>query len=143
MISGKRAACALLAAFSLAVLAACGDTVHGIEYAEPTVAEFRDLMDARQFERLYDSTGDEFKAATPRDDGIALFAAVDRKLGKLRGSKQINWNVNTRNGVTLVALAYQSHYAGGDATETFTVKVDDGKGVLVGYNIQSLAMLVK
>lgn len=133
----------VMAAAALAVLAGCSDTIHGVEFAEPAVARFREMMEARQFDRLYDSTGAEFKAATPRADGIALFAAVDRKLGKLRGARKISWNVNTNNGLTLVALVYESRYAEGEATETFTVKVSDGTGEIVGYNIQSLAMLVK
>ena len=133
----------LLCAAALAALAGCGDTVHGIEYAEPAVEKFRQQMQAGQFESAYESTGAEFRQATSRENGIALFAAVDRKLGKLQHAEKISWNVNTRNTTTFVVLVYNCKYAEGDATETFTVEVDDGVGAIVGYNIQSLAMMIK
>lgn len=125
------------------LVAGCGDTIKGTEYAEATVAQFREQMSAGHFDRIYDAAGEEFKAATTRDVGVALFAAVDRKLGKLQKAEQINWSVNTHNMTTLAVLVYDSQYAEDRATETFTVKIDDGKGELVGYNIQSLQMLIK
>jgi hypothetical protein len=131
----------LVAAF--ASLAGCGDTLKGTEYAEATVAKFREQMKAGQFEQIYDSTGADFKAATSREIGVALFAAVDRKLGAFKRAKQVNWSVKTHNLVTMAVLVYDSEYSEGNATETFTVKVDDGKGELVGYNIQSLQMLIR
>jgi hypothetical protein len=131
----------LVAAF--ASLAGCGDTLKGTEYAEATVAKFREQMKAGQFEQIYDSTGADFKAATSREIGVALFAAVDRKLGAFKRAKQVNWSVKTHNLVKMAVLVYDSEYSEGNATETFTVKVDDGKGELVGYNIQSLQMLIR
>lgn len=133
----------LMIAAAFAALTACGDTLKGAEYAEVTVAKIREQMNARQFEQIYDESGADFKAATSREDGVALFAAVDRKLGRLKRARKINWQVNTHNMVTIAALVYESEYAEGMATETFSVKVDDGKGELVGYNIQSLQMLIK
>jgi hypothetical protein len=133
----------LMLAAAFAALTGCGDTLKGTQYAEATVAEFREQMKARQFEQIYDATGADFKTATSRENGIALFSAVDRKLGGFKRAQQINWSVNTHNMVTTVVLVYDSEYSDGNATETFTVKVDDGKGELVGYNIQSLQMLIK
>lgn len=133
----------LLPLVALLLAAACGDTIHGVKYAEPVVAQFRALMKQRDFGKVYDFTGDEFRAATSRADGVALFEAVDRKLGALKSTKQVNWGVNTHNGTTMVTLIYATKYEQGDATETFIVAVDDGKGSLVGYNINSLAMMVR
>jgi len=133
----------LMTLAALVALAACSDTVHGVEYAEPAVAQFRDMMKAGQFEQIYDSAAPEFRNAISRTDGVALFSAIDRKLGKLDHADKISWNVNTRNMTTLVVLAYRSKYHDGEATETFTIKVDDGKGAIIGYNIDSLAMLIK
>jgi len=132
-----------LVVLMLGLLAGCGDTIHGKEYAEPVVARFRAQMKAHDFEKVYDSTSARFKEFTPRDKGVALFAAVDRKLGAFKSAEQVNWNVNTNNGVTTVVLAYATKYAAGDATEIFTILVDDQKAELVGYNIQSLDMLIR
>ena len=59
---------------ALAALAGCGDTLKGTEYAEATVAKFREQMKARQFEQIYDSTGADFKAATSRE--TAPFSSI-------------------------------------------------------------------
>lgn len=125
------------------LLAACGDTIHGIEYAEPVVTRFRAQMNTQDFQKIYAETDPQFKAATNQDLGTQLFSAVDRKLGKLKHAERINWNVNTNNGLTLVVLVYASEYERGTATETFTVRVADGEGALAGYNIQSLEMLIR
>ena len=133
---------AAVVAAALGLFAGCADPTQGKEIAEPEVAKFRALMQAREFARLYDSTGDEFKAATSREQGIALFSAVHRKLGPLESARQVNSAVNTRD-VTTVVLIYASDYRDGDATETFTYQVEGGKAQLVGYNIQSLEMLIR
>lgn len=130
------------AALLLALLAACSDTIHGVEFAEPAVAEVRARLQRHEFEQIYDTSSKMFRDATPRDKGVALFAAVDRKLGALKHTKQMGWSVNTRNGVTIATLGYDSEYERGHATETFTIEVDDGKGKLAGYNIQSLEMMI-
>ena len=132
-----------LVVLMLGLLAGCSDTLHGKEYAEPVVARFRAQMKAHHFDRIYDSASARFKEATPRDKGIALFAAVDRKLGAFKSAEQVNWSVNTNNGVTTVVLAYATKYADSDATEVFTILVEDQKAELIGYNIQSLDMLIR
>lgn len=73
---------------------------------------------------------------------MALFSAIDRKLGRLRESKQINWHVNSHNLVTTVVLVYQSRFEDGTA-ETFTFRVQGEKPRLIGYNIESMDMLLK
>jgi hypothetical protein len=125
------------------LLVACGDTVHGVEYAEPAVAEVRAMMKQHEFEKIYDTSSELFRNATPREKGVALFAAIERKLGALRSAKQITWGVNTNNGVTIATLVYASEYEQGQATETFNIEIDHGKGKLAGFNIQSLDMMIR
>ena len=132
---------ALLALLSL--LVACGDTIHAREYAEPQVARFRELMRAREFEKIYDTSAAEFRAGTARELVVALLSAVDRKLGQLKSAQQTNWNVKTYNGTISAVLTYASKYEMGDAVETFTILINDKKSRLAGYNINSLDMMIK
>jgi hypothetical protein len=125
------------------LLAGCGDTMAGKGIAEPEVTRFHEMLKGRNFEAMYAATGAEFKSLVPKATALALFAAIDRKLGSLRQTQQINWNVNTRNLVTTVALVYQSRFEAGEATETFTFRVQNGKPELIGYNIASMDMLIK
>lgn len=125
------------------LLAGCSETINGKALAEPQVAQFHNRLKARDFAGMYEAASEEFKAAAPRVTTLALFEAIDRKLGPLEESKQINWNVNTRNFTTTVVLVYESKFRDGSATETFTFRVKDAAAELVGYNIASLDMLIR
>ena len=131
----------LLAAALL--LSGCADTINGKSVAEPEVARFHEKLKARDFEGLYESTSAEFKEAAPKARILALFEAIDRKLGDPQGTKQVNWNVSTYNLVTTVVLVYSTRYQEGEATETFTFRVKDNTAELLGYDIASLDMLIK
>lgn len=120
----------------------CRDTVEGKSLAEPGVSGFHDKLAAKEFDRMYAEAGDAFKEAIVKEKAVALFSAIDRKLGKLRSTEQINWQVNTRNGTTYAVLVYKTLFEKGEATETFTFHISDGKAELVGYNISSLDMLI-
>ena len=125
------------------LLTACSDTLQGKGVAEPEVAHFHQLLQSKDFETIYDNAAPEFRSAVPKKKVLALFAAIDRKLGPVMKSKQINWGVNTQNLVTTVTLVYASKFQEGDATETFTFYVSNGKPALAGYNIASIDMLIK
>jgi hypothetical protein len=134
----------LICVAAILFFAACNsDTFNGKGVAEPEVVRFHERLKAREFESIYESTSPEFRSASPKDSVIALFSAIDRKLGQLQKTKEINWNVNTRNMVTTVVLVYQSKFSEGEATETFTFNVDGNNVQLAGYNISSLDMLIK
>ena len=125
------------------LLSGCSDTINGKEIAEPEVARFHERLKARDFEGMYESTSDDFKAAAPKSQVLALFEAIDRKLGTVQGTKQLNWSVNTQNFVTIVVLVYATEFQDGEATETFTFRIKDNVPELIGYNISSLDMLIK
>ncbi len=125
------------------LIAGCSDTVHGREIAEPEVAIFHDRLDAGKFDLIYENASPEFKNAVSKQKIQALFGAIERKLGKLKSSKQSNWNLRSFNGVTTVVLTYDTEFKEGNATETFTYRVSDGTAQLLGYNIASLDMLIK
>lgn len=121
----------------------CGDTLVGKENSEPEVVKFHQLLKDKQFDAMFEMTSEKFRSAQSKDKVVALFAAIDRKLGSLDKTKLINWNVNTYNMNTTVVLVYDSKFHEGDATETFTFHVEDKKPELIGYNISSLDMLIK
>jgi hypothetical protein len=125
------------------ILLGCGDTINGKGLAEPEVAKFHERLRSGDFEAMYSNSSRDFQAAAPKDKVIALFAAIDRKLGPLQETKQINWNVNTQNLTTTVVLIYASKFQEGEATETFTFRISNQKPELIGYNIASFDMLIR
>jgi hypothetical protein len=133
----------LLATGILFLLAACSETLNGKGIAEPEVTRFHEKLKQGDFESIYEDASAEFKAAVPKEKILALFEAIARKLGPLQETKLINWNVNTHNLNTVVVLVQDSKFREGQATETFTFRVDNDKAELIGYNISSLDMLIK
>jgi hypothetical protein len=121
----------------------CGDTIKGKSIAIPEVTKFRERLSAQQFDEIYSHTSKEFQNSTSKEKISELFSAINRKLGQLKSSKEINWNVKTYNLRTTVVLVYESKFEYGSAFETFTFVVSNGKPELHGYNINSWEMLVK
>lgn len=134
----------LLLALSLSLLlVGCSDTINGKALAEPAAVAFHESLNAGKFADIYDGTNEAFKNAAPKDKVVALFAAIQRKLGRAETWNTVSWNVKTFNLVTNVVLVQETKFEQGTATETFTFRVDDGKVSLVGYTINSLDMLIK
>jgi hypothetical protein len=74
---------------------------------------------------------------------LALFAAIDSKLGKVQSSSITTWNVKTFNFVTTVVLVSDTQFELGAGTETFTFRVNGDKATLLGYNINSMDMMTR
>jgi hypothetical protein len=125
------------------LLGGCADTIHGKALAEPQVTRFHRLLNGQQFAQIYGTATPGFQAALSKEKCLALFAAIERKLGRFQTASEVNWRVNTYNLQTSVVLVYRSSYAGGVATERFTYRIADGKAVLSAYDISSLDMMIK
>lgn len=101
------------------------------------------MLDAEQSEQIYTQTGDEFKKATPKQDFMDLLDVIHKRLGLMKDTKQITFGINYGLGGTYVSLLYDTHYSGGEAKEHFVFRLDDQKTYLVGYHVESNALLMK
>ncbi len=125
------------------VLFGCTDTVKGKSVAEPKVAVFHEQLNAKQYEQIYTQASEEFRNAAPKEKVLALFAAIDTKLGKVTSSTITSWNVKTYNFATTVVLVADTKFEHGTGTETFTFGVSGDKAALLGYNINSVDMMTR
>lgn len=124
------------------LLAGCSfDT--NTDAAEAEIPRFHQALDAGRHAELYDAAGAELKSVAKREDFLALLGAVHRKLGNVKSTKRTAWNVNATLSGSLITLAYETEFAEGKATETFVYRMDDKRAVLMGYNIASLALIIK
>jgi hypothetical protein len=131
-----------MAALALA-LALAGCTMSAdTKVAEDAVPKFHEMLDAGQFDAIYDGASDEFKRAATKQDFVALLAAVHRKLGASRSSSEKGWNVNYHTSGSFVTLNYATTYAQGEAHEQFVYRLESGQALLVGYNINSNALIL-
>jgi hypothetical protein len=111
--------------------------------AEKAVPRFHEMLDAGQFEAIYEAASEDLRKATRQDSFVALLEAIHRKLGATKSSAERTWNVNYHTSGTFVTLEYSTAYAEGDAAEQFVYRLQDGKALLAGYHINSNALILK
>jgi hypothetical protein len=113
-----------------------------VPVAEKAVARFHTMLDAGQNAQIYQESASEMKSATTEAKLGALLAAVHRKLGTVKKAEQRGWNDQINTGGHFVTLNFATSYAQGDAAETFVYKIAGDKAQLVGYNINSNALII-
>lgn len=111
--------------------------------AERAVDTFHEMLNAGQFELIYAAGSDDLKRVAKREDFVALLDAVHRKLGVTKSWSKRGWSVNYHTSGTFVTLSYSTIFDEGDAGEQFVYRLQDGKALLVGYHINSTALIVK
>jgi len=134
---------------SLVVLAALLAALFGCSMsadtatAEQAVPKFHEQLDAGQFDEIYAQAGDELKKASTQQDFVALLEAIHRKLGNTKSADKTGWNVNYQTSGSFVTLGYKTVFDGGDAQEQFVFRLQDKTALLVGYHINSTALILK
>lgn len=129
----------LIAALIL-LLSACSGG-EDLDSAEKAIDRFHSELNAGNFERIHENAAPEWKKASSKADMVQLFQAVRNKLGPFVSGKQNGWRVNYTTGGTFVLVLFESKYQKGDATETFTFRRSGESAQLVGYNINSRALI--
>jgi hypothetical protein len=124
------------------VLVGCGSG-DAIRFAQEGVTHLHSQMDNEQFGDIYSQADDAFRGATKQQDFLDFVGAVHRKLGKVRNASQSGYFVNFSTSGTQVRLNYQTKFEGGDAQEEFVWHVSGKQALLVGYHINSIALITK
>ena len=123
------------------LIAACSMSAN-TQLADQEVPKFHASLDASDFAALYDAGAQELKAVTTKQDFVNLLEAVHRKLGAVSKSEKTGWNVNYNTGGTYATLTYTTTFARGAGTEQFVYRIEDKRALLVGYHINSNALIV-
>lgn len=111
--------------------------------AEQAVPKFHEELDAGSFDAIYNGSADELKKATTQQDFVALLDAIHRKLGNTKASDKMGWRVNYQTSGSYVTLDYKTWFDGGNAQEEFVFRMNDKAALLVGYHINSTALILK
>jgi hypothetical protein len=106
---------------------------------DSAVADFHAKLNAGQFKAITDASGPEIK----NDSGgfTQLVEAIHTKLGTFRSTARQGFNDNINNGDHTFTASYASVYSSGPATENFVYRLNSGKPVLIGYHVESAALL--
>jgi Protein of unknown function (DUF4019) len=135
----KRLFPALLFSTALAACSVSADT----KKVEQEIQHFHKLLDAGNSAEIYESAAEELKKVSTQEDFVAFLDAVHRKLGVVKTSGQKGWNMNYNTSGKFVTLNYETIYAEGKAAEQFVYRVTDEGALLVGYHVNSNALILK
>lgn len=136
----------LLATFLLVVLGyasiGCGMQKE-LADAGDAVNRFHGQLDAGNFNTIFNESDSRFRAATPLDQFLPFITAVRTKLGKVESASRKGFFVNYTTSGLQIRVNYETKFAAGDAQEEFVwVKNTDGLKLL-GYHINSNALIIK
>jgi hypothetical protein len=110
---------------------------------DAAIAQFHEHYNNGKMAAIWDAAHGKFQSAFEKDAFVAHMQSVQAKLGKVTSSANVDRRMQTFNQTTTVFLSQETIYERGKGTETFTVQVDGERVILVAYNIQSKALIVK
>lgn len=123
----------------------CGSGLYqAAKTADVAVNHFHDLLNHESYEQILNEADAGFRDSGKRDELLAFFAGVHRKLGIARVAKRGGMNVNATTSGTFVTIGYTTTFEDGTAEETFVFKKTiSGELKLFGYNVQSNIFITK
>ena len=110
--------------------------------ADKAAAEFHKLFDAEDFEQIFDAAHSDFQASQPKEDTINFLRSVREKLGSVKSTNRTGWQANSMNLKTNVVLTFETEFENGQGVETFTYRIADGDAILLGWHVNSNALIV-
>jgi len=120
----------------------CGSS-KDVKAAEENVSNFHKQLDSQDFLNIYDQADPKLREVTKSDEFIGLLTAIHKKLGNFQSATQPGYFVNFTTSGTTIRLTYTTKYAEGDAQEVFIWRKNGNDLRLLGYNINSNALIVK
>jgi hypothetical protein len=124
------------------VLLGCGMKAD-IAKAGTSVTHFHAQLDSQDYTGIYNEAHPRFRTATTVDDFRALLTAVHSKLGSVQSSTQQRFFVNYNTSGSTVTVTYATDFAGGKASEEFVWAKSGDTLQLLGYHINSNALITK
>jgi Protein of unknown function (DUF4019) len=127
----------------LLLLSSCSSS-KGKQLAEQGVSQFHEQLNSEQYHVMYAGSDERLHQASGEEQFVALVQAVHRKLGDVQASNlksfQVGWFAGQGETVTLF---YETRFAEGNAGEKFTWHISNDRPMLVGYFINSNALITK
>ncbi len=114
-----------------------------MEAASAAVTQFHGQLDHQDYLSIYKNADERFRAASEQDDFLALMTAVHNKLGMVQQSSRQGFFVNYNTSGTSIRLTYATKFGSGDAEEEFLWSKSGDSFRLLGYHINSNALITK
>lgn len=132
----------VLRALVLTLLCGACSIGKGKEDAVKAVDRFHAQYARQQFDSIYAAADKDLKQTTTHAEFVRFMSAVHRKLGPIEETKPVGWNVQRQTNGSFVVLNYETDFARGPGTESFTWRIRQGVPRLQTYNVNSPALVV-
>ena len=109
--------------------------------AEEGVIRFHEMLDAGRYHDIYAGSGTEFRQSGSEQVATETLQRIHDRLGAFRSSHQSGWRVNFGTAGNVVNLTYDTQFASGAGHEDFVFRIGGTKAQLVGYHVNSPALL--
>lgn len=127
----------------VAILSGCSSTLQSKAKAEKAVENFHSQLNSQQFEQIYKDATPEYRRSTNLQESNELFSAIHRKLGNVKDAHETGFFVNVNFNGTFVRVGYNTQFESGPAQEDFTWRVELDGPRLIGYNVNSRALITR
>jgi len=109
--------------------------------AEAAVQQFHEMVAAERYREIYVGAADEFRRSASEEEGINFLRMIHDRLGAVRSTSSTGWRVNYTPGGSTVTLTYNTQFASGAGTEDFVFRTGGANAQLVGYHVNSPALI--
>lgn len=130
-----------IALLGVATLSACSPLAD-TKAAEQSIVSFHADLNGGNFDKIYDASGPDLKAAANKEKFTKILDVVHKKLGMFKDGKSMGWNDNVTAAGHFVTVNYKAAYDKGEAAENFVFRLEGGKSTLVGYHVNSDALFL-
>ena len=125
-----------------ALILTCCNPVKSTAEADKAAVELHALFDAEDYGKIFDTAHADFKASQPKAETINFLRSIREKLGTIKSTNRTGWQANSVNMKTNVVLTFETEFENGKGVETFTYRIENGKATLLGWYVNSKALVV-
>jgi len=120
----------------------CGTTLRsGWKLSDQAAQQFHAQLNRGELDEICRDADDAFSQTEKHDELVHFLDVVHKRLGDAGVAKQVHLNVNTTTNGTFLTSEFNTQFAEGQATETFTWHKSGDRLRLYHYKISSNALL--
>jgi len=137
----RRTVFATLAPLAAFALAAC-NPMENLSEAEDQIDRFHTHYDFGEFQDMYQMTSPAFRKASSPEDFKKLADVITARLGSIKSTERVNFNVNTTPAGTQTIITMQTIFEQGNGSEVFTFAGNGEDMKIQGWTVNSDRLMV-
>ena len=110
---------------------------------DSAVVKFHAQLDTGNFEQIYLDSDEAMKRATTEQKLVEFLSGVHRKLGKVKSANRRSFFINWRTSGETIRVSYDTQFDADTVGEEFVFIVAGDGAKLVGYHVNSYALVTK